>query len=188
MSQPSAARPQTPAARLSAPSARQVVLRKLAAQLGGSCNLTAFVDDQVVYLERVEAMAPPRFYLHPGSRVPAHCSSSGKLFLAQMSAAQRRRLLAQAPLLRFTGNTITDPAVLEHELADSLRRGYAVDNEEYLPGLQYVAVPVESARGANLALAVQASMTGRAPDRALLLGALHQAAIELAAIEDEAAA
>jgi DNA-binding IclR family transcriptional regulator len=172
----------------SAPNPRHAVLRKLAAQLGASCNLTAFVDAQVMYLERVEAMAPPRFYLHPGSRVPAHCSSSGKLFLAQMGAPQRRRLLAQGPLLRFTGNTITDPAVLERELADSLRRGYTLDNEEYLPGLQCVAVPVQGARGrANLALAVQAPITRLPGGQALrLLAVLRRAASELATLDEEA--
>lgn len=170
-------------------STRHAVLQKLVAQLGESCNITTFIDGHVVYLDRVETVAPLRFFLHPGSRVPAHCSSSGKLFLAQMSAAHRQRLLAQAPLLRFTANTITDPAVLERDLADSLRRGYAIDNEEYLPGLLCVAVLVEGARGrANLALAVQAPVMRLPPDKALLLlPALQQAARDLAAIDGSAA-
>lgn len=170
--------------------ARHAVLRNLVEQLGESCNLTTIIDGQVVYLDRVETIAPLRFYLHPGSRVPAHCSSSGKLFLARMGAPQRQRLLAQGPLLRFTDNTITDPALLERDLADCLRRGYAIDNEEYLPGLLCVAVLVEGARGrANLALAVQAPVIRLSPDKVPgVLPALLQAARELAAIDDEAAA
>ena len=72
--------------------ARHIVLRRLVEEIGESCNLTALAGSEVVYLDRVETAAPLRFYLHPGSRVPAHCSASGKIFLAQMSPAQAFRL------------------------------------------------------------------------------------------------
>ncbi|WP_159694068.1 IclR family transcriptional regulator, partial [Cognatazoarcus halotolerans] len=65
--------------------ARHAVLRQLVEEVGESCNITALSGSEVLYLDRVETPAPLRFYLHPGSRVPAHCSASGKLFLGQMS-------------------------------------------------------------------------------------------------------
>jgi DNA-binding IclR family transcriptional regulator len=55
------------------------VLRQLVEEVGESCNITALSGSEVVYLDRVETQAPLRFYLHPGSRVPVHCSASGKL-------------------------------------------------------------------------------------------------------------
>ncbi len=70
--------------------ARHAVLRRLVDELGESCNITTLSGSEVVYLDRVETAAPLRFYLHPGSRVPVHCSASGKVFLAQMTPAQRR--------------------------------------------------------------------------------------------------
>ena len=100
--------------------ARHAVLRRLVEEIGESCNLTALSGNEVIYLDRVETPAPLRFYLHPGSRVPAHCSASGKLFLAQMSPAQRRRLMAHAPLEAFTPRTLTDFDALEH--GDPARR------------------------------------------------------------------
>jgi len=78
--------------------ARHMVLRRLVEEVGESCNLTAFSGGEVLYLDRVETAAPLRFYLHPGSRVPAHCSATGKLFLAQLAPAQRQRLLANVEL------------------------------------------------------------------------------------------
>ena len=66
--------------------ARHAVLRHLVDEVGESCNITALSGSEVIYLDRVETPAPLRFYLHPGSRVPVHCSASGKVFLAQMSA------------------------------------------------------------------------------------------------------
>ena len=78
--------------------ARHGVLRALVNEVGESCNLTALSGSEVMYLDRVETPAPLRFYLHSGSRVPVHCSASGKLFLAGMTPSQRQRLLAHAPL------------------------------------------------------------------------------------------
>jgi DNA-binding IclR family transcriptional regulator len=165
--------------------ARHAVLRRLVDEIGESCNLTALSGGEVVYLDRVETAAPLRFYLQPGSRVPAHCSASGKLFLAQMSPSQRRRLLAQAPLERYTARTTTDLKSLEQELARVRRDGHAVDNEEFLPGLLCVAVLVPAAEGrSNLAIAVQAPVMRLTPDKALLLlPALQRAAKALAGID-----
>lgn len=64
--------------------ARHAVLRQLVEEIGESCNLTAFSGGEVLYLDRVETAAPLRFYLHSGSRVPVHCSATGKLFLSEM--------------------------------------------------------------------------------------------------------
>ena len=90
--------------------ARHRVLRALVDEVGESCNITAFVGGEVVYLDRVETAAPLRFYLHPGSRVPAHASASGKIFLSQMPELQRTRLLQAAPLERCTPATLTSPS------------------------------------------------------------------------------
>jgi IclR family transcriptional regulator, acetate operon repressor len=169
--------------------ARHVVLRRLVGEVGESCNITAFSGGEVVYLDRVETAAPLRFYLHPGSRVPAHCSASGKVFLAQMSAAQRERLLAHAPLEKYTAKTVTQLAKLEKEIARVHAQGYALDDEEFLPGLLCLAVPVPSAAGlSNLCVAVQAPvMRLSAAGAKRLLPALQRAALALSRIDGDAA-
>jgi IclR family acetate operon transcriptional repressor len=168
--------------------ARHVVLRHLVAEVGESCNITALSGSEVVYLDRVETAAPLRFYLHPGSRVPAHCSASGKVFLAQMSAAQRRRLLAHAPLEKYTAKTVTDLAKLEREIKRVQADGYALDDEEFLPGLLCLAVLVPAADGApnlsNLCIAVQAPIMRLTAAKARqLLPALQRAALALSRID-----
>jgi DNA-binding IclR family transcriptional regulator len=168
---------------------RHAVLRHLAEQVGESCNLTALSGDEVLYVDRVDTKAPLRFYLHPGSRVPVHCSATGKLFLSQMSAGQRRRLLAHAPLVRYTANTLTDPEALEREIRSVRDAGYGLDREEFLPGLLCIAVLVPRPDGgrSNLSVAVQAPVIRmdehKAPE---ILPALRRAADELAAIDAEA--
>ena len=168
--------------------AQHLVLRHLVDELGESCNITALAGSEVMYLDRVETAAPLRFYLHPGSRVPAHCSASGKMFLSQMSPAQRRRLLSHAPLTAYTNKTLTDPALLEDELKQVRRDGYALDNEEFLPGLLCAAVLVPSSAGrSNLCVAVQAPIMRLTPDKVLaMLPSLQRAAAALSQIESEA--
>jgi DNA-binding IclR family transcriptional regulator len=169
-------------------SARHAVLRTLVAEVGESVNLTALSGSEVIYLDRVETPAPLRFYLHPGSRVPVHCSASGKVFLSQMAAAQRQRLLAHTPLEAFTPKTLTAPEALEAEIRKVKRQGFALDNEEFLPGLLCVAVAVPSGAGrSNLCVAVQAPLMRLTADKALaLLPALQRAAAALSRIETDA--
>jgi IclR family transcriptional regulator, acetate operon repressor len=172
--------------------ARHRVLRALVDEVGESCNITAFVHGEVVYLDRVETAAPLRFYLHPGSRVPAHASASGKIFLSQMPAVPRSRLLQAAPLERCTPATLTDLAAIERELDGVRQLGYGLDREEFLPGLVCVAVPVPTAdpSGRSTAcVALQAPAVRLPIERALQwLPALQRAAQALGRIESDATA
>ncbi|MDQ0606891.1 IclR family acetate operon transcriptional repressor [Variovorax sp. W1I1] len=168
--------------------ARHTVLRQLVEEIGESCNLTSLSGSEVVYLDRVETAAPLRFYLHPGSRVPVHCSASGKIFLSQMSAAQRRRLLSNAPLETYTPKTLTDPEALEKEVQRVRKDGFAIDNEEFLPGLLCIAALVPSGDEApsNLCIAVQAPiMRLDAAKAKTLLPALQRAALALSRIDTD---
>lgn len=166
--------------------ARHAVLGHLVTELRETCNLTTLSGSEVIYLDRVETSEPLRFYLRPGSRVPAHCSASGKMLLSQLSAPQRGRLLGHAPLRQYTANTITDRDALERELAGCRRDGFAFDDEEFLPGLVCVAVLVPSRSGrSNMAVAVQAPIMRLTVDKALqVLPALQRAAQAIGQAEE----
>lgn len=166
--------------------ARHNVLQRLRSLVGESCNLTALSAGEVVYLDRVETAEPLRFYLHPGSRVPVHCSATGKLFLSQLPPRQRQQLLMATPLTRFTANTLTDPAALEAEIEQCRRDGYGVDNEEFLPGLVCFAVLVPSSKGrSNLGVAMQGPTMRLSADKVQqYLPHLQAAAQALAALEN----
>jgi DNA-binding IclR family transcriptional regulator len=170
--------------------ARHAVLRQLVDEVGESCNLTALSGDEVVYLDRVETPEPLRFYLRPGSRVPVHCSASGKIILSQFAPAQRRKLLGHAPLKQYTPKTVTGLDALEAELARARRDGFAMDDEEFLSGLICVAVLVPTgADKSNMAVAVQAPVMRLGVDKAIrLLPALQRAAEAIGQIEKEGSA
>ncbi len=165
--------------------ARHQVLRNLREQVGESCNLTSFHNGEVLYLDRVETVAPLRFYLQQGSRVPAHCSATGKLFLAQLPAREQKLLIESAPLERYTPNTIVSAKALHQELALVKTQGYGVDNEEFLHGLVCFAVLVPASDGLSyLGVAMQGPSV-RLPVSAIdkHLPALQAAAAELAKLE-----
>lgn len=118
------------------------IMRKLVDRVRESCNLGMLQDHEVIYIERVECDWPLRMQLQAGSRVPLHCTASGKMFLAQMSPGTRQRLLAGLALHRFTNNTIVDAELLEEECKTIRTSGVSTNKEEYHLGLIGVAVPV----------------------------------------------
>ncbi|MGE8320787.1 MAG: IclR family transcriptional regulator [Comamonas sp.] len=167
--------------------ARHAVLRDLREAVGESCNLTSFQSGEVLYLDRVETMAPLRFFLQQGSRVPAHCSATGKLFLSQLAPRQQKHLVEAASLERYTPNTIVTPEALYEEVAQTRKRGYGIDNEEFLHGLVCFAVLVPSASGlSNLGVAMQGPSLRLPVDTVdKYLPALRKAAEALARLEGE---
>ncbi|MCO5105536.1 MAG: IclR family transcriptional regulator [Burkholderiaceae bacterium] len=136
---------------------RRAILQRLVDTIGETCNLTALAGTDVVYLDRVETSWPLRMMLAPGSHVPLHATSSGKLLLSLLPKAQRERLIAQLSLRGYTGATIVDREVLERELVETRRRRIGVNRSEHLRGLNAIAVPVMLDRQrACAAVAVQA--------------------------------
>ena len=151
-------------------------------QIGETCNLTIPNNNSVLYLDRVEASWPLRLTMGAGSHVPLYASASGKLFLSYLPKRSRERFLRVTPLVRHTQNTLTDPAKLSREFETIRANGYAVDNEEYLPGISCVAVPVRDADARVVAaVAVQAPTTRMRIDQAMeFLPELRQAADAIA--------
>lgn len=122
--------------------ARDAILRSLADEIGETCNFTVADGSELVFIHRVEANWPLRLDFHAGSRVPLHCTASGKLLLAFMPARQSQRIVAAAPLKRYTDNTVTNPKRLMAELERIRADRLSTDDEEYLAGMIGVAVPV----------------------------------------------
>lgn len=120
----------------------RAILRGLVQKLGETCNLTVPDSGRVLYVERVETSEPLRMHLAPGTWVPMHCTASGKLFLASMSALDRQRTLANLPLARHSPHTIVDRKEFETELNALAKRGIGIDREEFIRGMIAVAVPV----------------------------------------------
>ena len=161
---------------------RRVILRRLVDEIGETCNLAMFGGDEIIYIDRIETDWSLKADLKPGSRVPLHCTSSGKLFLSQMPRARRRRFLASLSFKRYTDNTITDIATIEAQLEHIARTRVGVNNEELQAGVIGIAVPVTDARGRMIAsVALQAPVARLSLARALeFVPGLQRAATAMA--------
>ena len=83
---------------------RRIILRRVVAEIGESCNLAVMHRGDLIYLDRIEADWPLRLQLPVGgASLRPHCCASGKLLLAHRGVAERDRLLSKMALERFTG-------------------------------------------------------------------------------------
>ena len=101
---------------------RHAILPGLVDGIGETCNLAALAGTEIVYLDRVETHWPLRLMLSPGSHVPVHATSSGKLLVSLLPIAQRERLVEQVTLRGFTESTIVDRAAFCRELDETRKR------------------------------------------------------------------
>ncbi len=83
-----------------------------------------------------------------GTRLPLHCTSQGKVILANLPPREAERLLTRAPLTPYTPYTVTSPAALLASLPALRQQGYAEEREEYKVGLRSVAAPIFERSGA----------------------------------------
>ncbi|MBU1357350.1 MAG: IclR family transcriptional regulator [Gammaproteobacteria bacterium] len=136
---------------------RHAILSAVVESTGETCNLTALAGTDIVYLDRVETSWPLRMMLAPGSHVPLHATSSGKLLASLLPKPQRERLIGHLALRAFTENTIIDREALEAEMRETSRRRIGINRAEHLRGMNGVAVPVMLDRQrACAAVAIQA--------------------------------
>lgn len=155
------------AVRTSVTTERHAILQQLVDACEETCNLVTRAGLEAVYIDRVEARWPLRLHLEIGSRVPLHCTASGKLLLAHMAPAQRKRTLDALALSNYTTHTISDRARLDADLAAISRRGYSLDDQEFIEGLVAVAVPVrDSANTVVAALACHGPLPRFGVDKA----------------------
>jgi IclR family transcriptional regulator, acetate operon repressor len=149
---------------------RRAILASLVDEIGETCNITVLDGSELIYLDRVESDWPIQIRLSVGSRVPLHCTASGKLFLSLAPPQLRKALIESHPLRRHTSQTITDHAKLDAELENIRQTNVGTDNEEFIEGMAAAAVPVWDSRGKICATVAVHGPTGRLPvSRAIAL-------------------
>jgi IclR family transcriptional regulator, acetate operon repressor len=142
---------------------RRAVLAALVKEIGETCNITVLDATELVYLDRVESDWLLQIRLNTGSRVPLHCTASGKLFLSLAPAALRKAFFATQPLARHTPRTIVDRAALERELNRIRKTRIGTDDEEFIEGMSAAAVPVMDRKGKICATVAVHGPTTRLP-------------------------
>jgi IclR family pca regulon transcriptional regulator len=123
-------------------------LEELRQRTSYTTSLGVLDETEVLYVDRVRSFrrgqAKIDLNLHTGSRVPAYCTSMGKLLLANLPEPEQRDLLAQLKLGKRGPNTITSKKALREELDEVQAAGFAVDDQEFAAELYGIAAPVRN--------------------------------------------
>jgi DNA-binding IclR family transcriptional regulator len=146
-------------------------LEQLVKDYQETVDLAVFDDGQMFYLEVLESPQPVKISATAGRHLPAHCTASGKAYLAYASEKDLDTVVG-AGMEACTPHTIRDPEVLKKDLRLTRDRGYSVSQEEYEQGISAVAAPVMDSSEQPIAVIAIAGPTYRlSPERIAELGA-----------------
>jgi IclR family pca regulon transcriptional regulator len=140
-------------------------LQALSDETGHTVNMAVLDGADIVYIERCRTSQRGQrdidLNLHIGSRLPAYCTSMGKVLLAGLREDEQRAVLRRVDFAQRGPNTLVEAEDLLRELRRVERAGLAVNNEELAYGLRSIAAPVRSQPGdvvAAINLAVHRTM------------------------------
>jgi IclR family acetate operon transcriptional repressor len=126
------------------------VLKRLVQETGESCHLAVLNGDKSMLVEVADTPRPVRIAARPGTLTDLHSSSTGKVFLA-FSIPEPVRFIKTLNLTAHTENTDTTVKAVLAGIEQTRKQGYAIDEEEYVPGVRCVAAPVQNAFGKTIA-------------------------------------
>ena len=161
------------------------VMEALVQQVQESCSAAVLDAHEIVYVMRVPTQKIMRITLGVGSRLPAYCSSMGRMLLAGLPPEEARaRLKASAPEA-LTRHTVTDIDTLMARIAQARRQGWCLVNQELEEGLISVAAPLIDRSGRTVAalnISGQANRTSAKVMQETMLPPLLEAAQRISAV------
>lgn len=123
------------------------VAREIAETCDETVHIAVLEDLDVIYIAKVDSTHAVRMVSAAGRRLPAHCTSVGKMLLASLPEDELAARTEGRELVAMTPRSITDPAALRAELAAIRDRGTATEHRESNPDVSCVAAPVRDASG-----------------------------------------
>lgn len=141
------------------------IMRSLSEQLRETIHVGMLDGANVHFVAAVEGPAAVRVASRLGRTMPAHCTSTGKVMLAQLAETELSQLFPDEQLERVTPRSIGSRAELVAELSRIRERGYAINREESEEGVASVAVTIPT-RAPGLRLALNAAAPRNRLDRA----------------------
>lgn len=122
-------------------------MEHLQQQTGGTVMLSVWDGEDVIALSQAEGCEQLRIGSDVGIRLPAYCTSQGKVFLAHLPRREAENFLNRQSRIPFTPHTKTEVSELLHELDECRRKGYATELGEYQTGLWSLSAPIYEKNG-----------------------------------------
>lgn len=126
-------------------------LKELVNQYNETVHLGVLEAGEVLYLAKEESSQTIRMCSYVGKRAPLHCTALGKVLLAYLPEEERKKILEQKELLRFTEKTIIDEKKLKKELDKIKKQGFALDLEEHEKDVCCIAATIKNHQGEVIA-------------------------------------
>ena len=150
---------------LTVPSLAHPFMEEVARAIDESCSLAVLDEEDIVYVQRVAVRKIMAITLGIGARLPAFCTSMGRVLLAGLADEALERVLRTLRPQAWTRHTITDRAALRTTILRVRAQGYAYVEQELQAGLCSLAVPVRDEHGQVVA-AINTGMPWRQGARA----------------------
>ncbi|MBI2772766.1 MAG: IclR family transcriptional regulator [Burkholderiales bacterium] len=158
------------------------VMEALVSQVKESCSAAALDGADIVYVLRVPTRKIMSIGLGVGSRLPAYCTSMGRVLLASLPDEEVLRRLQAVPRKALTRHTLTDADVLLGKIHQARRQGWCLVNQELEEGLISVAAPLTNRAGRTIAalnISGQANRTSAKLMQETMLPSLLEAAASI---------
>jgi DNA-binding IclR family transcriptional regulator len=130
----------------------QPILNEIRDGINETVILGVRIRNRVLIMATAEAFESLKISVPLGSTIPLFAGAVGKVFLAEENPEHAAALINDQGLPHYTPRSITDVKAYRMELDRVRAQGYAVDIEEYLPGIRAVAVALHNRRGLPTAL------------------------------------
>jgi IclR family pca regulon transcriptional regulator len=161
----------------------QPLLDQITSVVHESSSMAVLEGDEILYIARSSTTTRVMSIdLGIGSRLPAYCTSMGRVLLAGLSPAELDAHLGRVKLVKLTGRTVSEAAELKAVLAKVRRDGFSIVDQELEIGLRSIAVPVSDPAGkvvAAINIGTQSSRVSVAEMETKFLPPLQAAAHEL---------
>jgi len=125
----------------------QAHLEELAGDLHESCSASVLDGEDIVYVARASTNRIMTIGLSVGTRLPAHCTSMGRVLLSAMTENDLEAYLRDVDLEPRTSHTITSADELRGEVVRVRHQGWCLLDQELEDGVRSVAVPVHDSNG-----------------------------------------
>jgi len=148
--------------------AARPVLEHISEQLHESSSMSMLDGGEIVYVARSAASRILAAGLSVGSRLPAYCTSMGRVLLAALPDDMLDLYLHGLKPKAYTAKTITRIPLLRKAILQVRSNGFAIVDEELEAGLRSIAVPV-STRSNQVVAAINVGTHVSRVDRATLI-------------------
>jgi DNA-binding IclR family transcriptional regulator len=142
------------------------ILDRLMEQTGETAHMGILNHGAVISVADSESYKTLRTPSTVGRRTPVHCSSQGKVLLAEWNSTEVKSFVRLHGLKSFTRHTIRNVSELQRELIRVREQGYAIDDEEFEEGLKCIGAPIRDHTGNVVAaLSIAGPAVRLRPDR-----------------------